>query len=349
MKATVLVVTTVHRPDDTRIRERLIRTLAKNFEVKYASKSPGPTDASDLEWIDLKGGRLRRNMQALWLALFARWDILVIHDPENLIAGFLARIVRRRPVVFDVHENIPAMAMTRSWVPRPFRRSLALLLRGLLGVAERVLTVTLAEPGYQRLFDRDHVAFPNFPDTTRYPAPVSSNSDEVVYLGDVTFERGAAVAMKACESLEVPLLFVGRVPSEVQTALLVGASKIKSVEFSGQMPNPEALKRIGSAAVAISPLLDGPNYRHSQPTKILEYLALGLPVVASDLPGTRQLVKNLAAVFLVAPGNSDELAAGIAEASDPKVRALAVEQAPSIRGRFKWPDEVVTEFYNLLV
>lgn len=346
MRRNVLVVTTVHRPDDTRIRERLIRTLAGSFDIRYACRLPGPTDASDLEWVPLKGGRLRRNIQVLWLCLSSKWDILILHDPENLIAGLVARLIRRRPVVFDVHEDIPATAMSRSWVPGPLRTILALGLRILLRVAEQMLTVTLAEEGYRRLFRDDHEVFPNFPETSHYPEPESSGDNVVVYLGDVTVGRGAKVAIEACREICLPLVFIGPVSDSDLSAGQGTANRLLS--FVGPMSNPAALERISTAAVAISPLLDGPNYRHSQPTKILEYLALGLPVVASDLPGTRQLVAGLEAVYLVPPGDPKELAAGITSASEPSVRSQAIEQAPSIRAQFSWPTDAVTAFYESL-
>ena len=58
MNPTVLVMTTVHAPDDTRIRERLIRTLSQTWDVMYGAPLPGPTDISGLSWLPLSGGRL---------------------------------------------------------------------------------------------------------------------------------------------------------------------------------------------------------------------------------------------------------------------------------------------------
>lgn len=348
MKPTVLVVTTVHWPDDTRIRERLLRSLQSDFVVRYATRAPGPTDRTGLEWVELAGGRFRRNLAATGLSLRSKWDVLVIHDPELVPSALLASLVTRRPVVMDVHEDIPATAFTRSWVPDPLRGIIAAAMRLVLRLAEKRLQLTLAEPGYQALFRDEHSVFPNYPDTSEYPAPAPGD-DSVVYLGDVTSQRGAAVAVEAARIHGRRMVFVGRVADQLRSGLKAILPDRRQVEFLGQLPNPQALQRVRTAGVGISPLLDLPNYRESMPTKILEYLALGVPVVATDLPGTRRLVTDLDAVELVPPGDAAALAAAVEMALDPARRAAAARQATTIRERYRWPGDEVARFYRSLV
>lgn len=345
MTPTVFVVSTVHWPDDTRIRERLIRSLAGDFQVVFAAKSPGPTDRTDLIYVELRGGRMRRNFRSLLSMLTRQWDILVVHDPELIPAAVLARFVKRRPVVFDVHEDFPSLAMTRRWVPRPLRSVLSGLVAFALRVGERSLTLTLAEPGYQRLFASEHPVFPNYPDSSDYPDVASERVDEAVYLGDATVERGVLVAAKACNMAGIPLRVVGRVSADTELELVSQAS----VLVEGVLDNPRAIRRISQASVGLVPLLDVPNYRHSQPTKVLEYLAVGLPVVASDLPGTRELVEGLDAVWLVPPGDAPALAEAMGQARARASISRAAEQAPFIRERFGWPTAQVVRFYQDLV
>jgi glycosyltransferase involved in cell wall biosynthesis len=349
MKPTVLVVTVVHWPADTRIRERLIRTLSPEFDVVYAARSPGPSDGDGLEYVDLVGNRVRRNLAAIRVALGRDWDVMVVHDPELVVAGVLARMLRRRPVVFDVHEDVPASAHTRAWVPRPIRMPLSLALRGLLRLVEPILTITLAEPGYGRLFARSHPTFPNYPDTTNYPDAATNDDGSVVYLGDVTYERGADVAVEACTNLQLPLRLIGRITSETRSRLAERSGLGDLLTIEGLVPNRVAVNALTGASVGLAPLRDLPNYRNSQPTKILEYLAVGLPVVASDLPGTRELVEDLDAVFLVPPGDAEAMASAITQARSPEVAAAARAQAPAVRSRFQWPAQEVLRFYRSLV
>ena len=94
---------------------------------------------------------------------------------------------------------------------------------------------------------------------------------------------------------------------------------------------------------------DHDNYRSSLPTKTLEYLALGVPVVATDLPGTRAVLEGLGGVWLVPPGDVPAMASALEEAIRPEAKAAAVEQAAEVRDRFRWPEAEVRSFYSDLL
>lgn len=341
-------MTVVHWPDDTRIRERLIRTLSTDFEIIYATRTPGPTDESGIHHVELPGSRIARNLGAFRVALTETWDVMVIHDPELVVCGVLTKVLRRRPVVYDVHEDVPASAFTRSWVPDLLRGPLSVFMKWLMRLAERVVLITLAEPGYQRLFSNKHPVFVNYPDSSGYPPPGGDPTGPAVYLGDVTEQRGVGEAVAACGLSSVPLRVIGRVGSDLK-ARLEGAAVGEGIQVEGQVPNPVALKMLAAASVGLAPLRDLPNYRNSQPTKILEYLAMGLPVVASDLPGTRAMVEGLDAVELVKVGDVAGLARAIGRARTPEMAELARRQAPRIRSEFQWPSEEVISFYESLL
>jgi glycosyltransferase involved in cell wall biosynthesis len=302
-----------------------------------------------LSWAPLAGRRLGRAWRVLWIGLTRSWDVMVVHDLDLVPGAILTRLIRRRPVVFDLHEDLPATVHTRSTVPGWLRRPAALLLARLLKLTERVLTVTVAEPGYQHLFNRQHPCFPNYPDTSAYPDPGGDPSGPALYLGDVTTQRGVDVAVQACSQLDVPLMLMGRLSGDFRDELMALSRLGDDLMIEGLVPNRQAVTRLATGSVGLSPLRDLPNYRHSQPTKVLEYLAVGLPVVASDLPGTRQLVDGLDAVFLVRPGDVSALAGAIDAARTPEMLSAAIEQAPLVRRQFSWPGDEVLDFYRSLL
>jgi glycosyltransferase involved in cell wall biosynthesis len=350
MTPTILVVTTVHSPDDTRIRDRLIRSLAGSWDVVYACRVPGPSDIQGLTWLPLRGGRLLRNAKALTVLLRGPWDAAVVHDPEVVPAALLARLVRRRPVVFDVHEDLSAQIEGKTWIPRWLKSGARVVARVIYGLADRGLILTLAEPGYHRLFKRAHPVFPNYPNYEKWPEPTASGDGSAVYLGDVQPARGISEAVEACGRSGMPLTVIGPAPSSFKVDLQEVASAHETdLQLVGPMPNPEALKAIAGASVGLSPLLPLPNYRDSLPTKTLEYLAMGLPVVASDLPGTREILQHWQAVWLVPPGDVSMMAEAISAAARPEVKEQAVEQAERVRRQFAWPREEVLSFYQSLI
>jgi glycosyltransferase involved in cell wall biosynthesis len=349
--AAILVVTTVHAADDTRIRERLIRSLESVGSITYATREPGPTDRSGIVWVPLRGGRFSRNLNALRLMLDKKWRLVILHDPETIPAGALTHLMRHRPIVFDVHEDLPAQVVNKEWAPiwaRPILRWLAKILYAL---AQRSLVLTLAEPGYQVLFTGDrHPVFPNYPRTTAYPDAEASGDGSAVYLGDLTRSRGIEDALIACGAVGVPLTAVGRVNEDFAKVLRNQARSAEvTLTLTGRLPSPEALRTAGEASVGLSPLRDIANYRNSLPTKTLEYLAMGVPVVATDLPGTREVLSGLEAVWLVPPQDPEAMAQAITEASRAEAKEAALSQVGLVRERFQWPETEVRKFYLDLV
>jgi glycosyltransferase involved in cell wall biosynthesis len=275
------------------------------------------------------------------------WSLVVLHDPETIPAGVLTRLIRRRPVVFDVHEDLESQIRYKQWAPWWSKPALRLVARGLYRLAERGMRLTLAEPGYQRLFRSTHPVFPNFPRSDGYPEPLAAGDGSAIYLGDVTRARGVFDAAEACTHAGVPLRVVGRVESELDEELVgIGGGE---VTLTGPKPNPEALALVAKASVGLSPLKDVGNYRDSLPTKTLEYLAMGVPVVATDLPGTSSALDGLAAVWLVTPGDVEAMGKAIEDAVRPEAKAVAVSQASEVRRRFRWPEDEVRAFYLGLI
>ena len=116
------------------------------------------------------------------------------------------------------------------------------------------------------------------------------------------------------------------------------------------MTHKRALRVAAGAVAGLSPLLDIPNYRHSLPTKVLEYLALGVPTLASDLPGTREVAASMPGVVLLPPGDLSAWTAAIASAGDDEdLRRAAAAGAGAIRESFAWPGDNVREFYRELL
>lgn len=352
MSRRLLVVTTVHQSDDVRIRSKLIATLASDWDITYASRIPGPSDPNGFTWLPLPGNRLRRWIKASATLMSSRWSLVAIHDPELVPAG-IARSLRGRATLFDLHENLPAQIRHKPWIPSILRPVLAWVSGRMLRWAESTMTVTLAEKNYQSLFRRDHPVLENYLLVDDLPDPVPpSPKPFLAYVGDITVQRGAFMAVEAAAGAEVGLVMVGRVtPAELRDELAERANRLGvDLTMTGPLPHSQAMARVAGAVGGLSPLEDVPNYRNSLPTKILEYLALGLPVLASDLPGTRIVTDGRAGVTLVAPGDANAWSqAGRVVMSDPELRLAAQSAADEIRQRYRWPSERVLSVYRAAV
>ncbi len=344
-----LVVTSVHRSDDPRIRERTVRSLATAFPVRYATRAPAPATGGDHEWAQLNGGRLRRDWSAFLRMMDGDVAVVSVHDPELIPAALLARLLRRVPVVVDVHEDVPAQMLHKDWVARPLRRPLAWASRVLLRLAERFCVVSLAEEGYRHLFRREHPVFPNYPAAGSLP-PLAEDAGYVIYAGDITEDRGAPDMVEAVGAMSRPrpLRLVGRCRADLAQRLQRRAGELGVVlEVRGALPHRAAMEQAAGASAGLSLLRPLPNYIDSLPTKVVEYLEMGLAVVAADLPGTREAVAGLAGVALVVPGDPGMAAAALDRVvGDGVARRAAAAQAPILRERLVWPEEAVVALYR---
>lgn len=346
-----LVVSSVHPPDDPRIAAKLVPALAGVAEVRYACREPGPSAVHGYAYRALRGGRLRRDLAASRLLLGRSYDVASVHDPELLPAVVIAAVLGRT-VVFDLHEDLPAQLVSRPGWPSFAARAAAWAAGRLLRIAERVATVTLAEPRYGRLLRRPARVFPNYLAAPAVSPRRADSGAGVVYLGDVTPARGIDLAVEAvgASGTGLPFDVIGRCRPEFAAELhRLAARHGVDLRLRGYLPLDEALDLVAGSVAGLCPLRDVPNYRHSLPTKVLEYLGVGLPVIASDLPGTAAVVAGRPGAVLVPPADAGALARAVsAVAADPALRAATAAAAEALRAEFVWPGDEVAGFYAAL-
>ncbi|WP_169949745.1 glycosyltransferase [Microbispora sp. H11081] len=295
----VLVMTVVHHPEDARILHRQIRALVDaGHEVTYAAPytARGVVPRSFVTGVDLPRAAERRRLSAvraarkLFKSMRGRVDLALIHDPELLFA--VAGVRRRPPVVWDVHEDTPATLSLKPWLPAFLRPPTRFLARLLETTAERRLHLLLAETAYAGRFKQQHLVVPNetwVPDTVSRPG-----DDRIVYLGWLSEARGVKEAVEVARLLQPQRVAVELIGyADPQSRPLLNEAVAQGLlEWRDFMPNDEALKRLDGALAGLSLLRDEPNYRHSMPTKIIEYMAHGIPVITTPSPRAVELVER---------------------------------------------------------
>lgn len=339
----VLVVTVVHHPSDARISRRQVPALIDaGHRVALAApwRATGSQPQEGVAAIDLPRSSGRGRVAALRVArsVIRRFgptaDLIVLHDPElvPLTAG-----LSLPPVVWDVHEDTAAALSDKIWMPATLRDAAATAVRGLERLAEHHLHILLAEEGYRDRFALDHPVVPNVP---RLPQNVTGPGDaRVVYLGRISRGRGAEELLTLGDLLPkgVELHLIGSADPDVRTAVSAAADR-HAVRWSGFVPNDEALPLLDGALAGLSPLRDLPNYRHSMPTKVLEYMAWAIPVVATPTPSARRIVEEADAGIIVPFGAPQAMADAVCALRDDAQRRsrLGEHGRAAVRRRYDW-------------
>jgi glycosyltransferase involved in cell wall biosynthesis len=294
----ILVMTIVHRPEDARILHRQIASLrTAGWAVTYAApfSATGTPRPAGLATIDLPRAAGRDRTQAVRTARRVlraqgpRHDVVLLHDPELLL---ILPGLDLPCVVWDVHEDTAAAVSMKAWMPDPLRRPSAWGVRAAERWAERQVHLILAEDGYVDRFPRPHPVVPN---STWVPTQVSEpGPDRAVYVGALTRARGAFDLIETGRLLTgsgVTLHVIGHADAETEGPLSQ-AHASGAITWHGFLPNDEALAMVDGATAGLSLLHDEANYRHSKPTKVIEYMSHGVPVVTTPTPPARALVED---------------------------------------------------------
>jgi glycosyltransferase involved in cell wall biosynthesis len=122
-------------------------------------------------------------------------------------------------------------------------------------------------------------------------------------------------------------------------AMLEPAQARGLVRWLGFIPNDQALRNVGGALAGLSLLRDEANFRHSLPTKVVEYMACGVPVVTTPLPAAVELVTRYECGFVVPFGDPRAAAdAVLALAGDSSLRAkMGSRGHEAAQGSLGWP------------
>jgi glycosyltransferase involved in cell wall biosynthesis len=326
----VVVCTIVHHPQDARILHRQIRALLDaGHEVSYIAPSHvgGVPPWPGLTVTDVPRAVGRRRVGALRAArrelarLCPGANLLIVHDPELLLV--LPLVGRRPPTVWDVHEDTAAALTTKAWLPGALRPAVAAAVRMAERVAERRIHLILAEHGYAGRFRRSHPVVPNTTYVPDRPAPLG-RGDRVVYIGHLSPDRGTAEMIEVGRLLRphgIAVELIG--PADAQArAELTSAQVAGLVHWHGFIPNDKAVLMSEGALAGLSLLHDEPNFRHSLPTKVAEYMAHGVPVITTPLPVAARLVEQHECGTVVPFGDPRAAADAVLRlAADPGLRA----------------------------
>ncbi len=264
------------------------------------------------------GARQMLRLPRFWLAALPILDelqpaLVHCHDFDTLPAGLFWGKLNRRPVVYDAHEHFADLCKPR--LPRIGGGLLHRLIHTAdlfcAWLASAIVTVDETLAAVYGKVNKRIVIIGHYPNRELAAiAKPSSKGDKLtmIYVGRLSVDRGLMVYAELLRQLReqgIParLRLVGAFTSPAEERLFREQcnNMNDALDIVGWCPYNEVPKLLREADVGLVMLQPEPYYQVALPVKLFEYMAAGLPVVASDFPPIASILNETKCGALVDP------------------------------------------------
>ncbi len=172
---------------------------------------------------------------------------------------------------------------------------------------------------------------------------IPSDIKIVLHQGSLQQHRGGVAMVEAMRyTEEAVLVFLGGGPLKPEIQKLVKETKLDSkIRFMDPVPPNQLLSYTASADLGLTFLEDSClNHRYALPNKLFEYLAAGIPVIASDLPEIAQIIEQFDVGCVVPSGDTKALGSALNHAlKHPELCQTWSENTTDVQDVFNFSTE----------
>lgn len=362
----VLLVENESVPTDRRVWNEACMLRDAGYDVTVVSPTGDGRDQEShlqLDGIDVRRFPLRRasggvagflveyltalmRMAAIVWRLPGRIDVIHSANPPDFVSlvGLVPKLRWGTKLIYDHHDLVPELFQARFGARGPALRLVRLVERLNFRLCDAVISTNESyrqiaidrggkHPSEVRVVRnaRDLTAFHR---VTSDPSLRNGRSHVAVYVGVMGPQDGADVAVRVAGHYrnalgrdDVQFVFVGDGDSLASCRQLADELGVADmVTFNGWVDFEDVLRYLSSADVGLATDPPSPLNDHSTMIKVVEYMAIGLPVVSFDLP---ESIVTAGDAALYAPGGDElELARNLAKLiDDPGLRKEMGERA----------------------
>lgn len=362
----ILLLSTVHPANDPRIVGKIASTLSEKYEVvcmlanfKNQSNSPQSAQIILLPFFQKLIWRLLFvHPTVLFRFLIIRPQVVQIFVAELLPLAFAFRWLGAE-VIYEVQENLYKKFPTKTYN----RHSLFQQLFGYFDKkARQYFHFIFTEDSY--LSEYQNIAKPstvvhNFAHArwlTR-PIPVLDKQNPAFfYAGVISNERAFDTMFEAIQMLKkeyptIKLHLFGR-SNLLNMSQFNDYESLKSnIVFYGYTDQATAFEKATNSVAGLALLKPVGDYSESYPSKIFDYMALGLPVITSDFELYRAVVEDNQCGFCQSPYDAQKLSETmrLLIENPEKVKQMGENGRAAIKEKYSWETSKLLALYDVVL
>lgn len=270
-------------------------------------------------------------------ALELECDIYHFHDPELLPYGIKLKKAGKK-VIFDSHEDVPAQILDKVWIPRPIRKVCSVIYKMYetyaVGKFDAVVTAT-AHIAEQFTYRGKKITvinnYPKLDDILFHGTSFRDREPIICYAGGISEVRGERVMLEAIEKTDAVLYLAG--PWKGKPSI-----PLSNVKYLGKISREEVNNLYGKSMAGILLYQPAKNHFESQPIKMFEYMAAGLPVICSDFKLWTDIVEGNKCGICVNPQDNIAVAKAISTIISNSDLAEEMGKAgyAAVRDKYNW-------------
>jgi glycosyltransferase involved in cell wall biosynthesis len=244
-------------------------------------------------------------------------DIYQVHDPELL--PYAVKLKKKgKVVIFDSHEFYGIQIETKSYIPKVIRKLIAKAYKSFETYVCKKLDAVIAVckiDGEDYFANRTQktIFVENMPDSNIFLKNISikeKKPNSVVYVGALSGSRGITHLTKAITKTSAKLVLCGQFSSMEYFEEIKNTPGFSNIKYRGVVSRNEVVEILNESYIGVSTLLHVGQYSKidTLPTKVYEYMSLGLPVIISDTLHAKRVIDEYKFGIYVNPENIDEIA-----------------------------------------
>jgi glycosyltransferase involved in cell wall biosynthesis len=369
----VAIVTSIHPDFDARLWK--YATLLRRLGHEVHMVCPWAVQAGEMEGVVFHpfkrvASRRARPFEVPWrlghalLPLLPNVDVVHFHDID--ILPWMTLIALIKPVIYDVHENYPEEILSRQGIPRILRRVLSIVVRsvqiGCAAVIRNIVLVAdsqhedLVGPTLRKTMVMNYATVELLLDVAQ---DYMTRPEGLIFLGSQHENNGSILLVEIADRLRkrlpgMKIYAIDRFADPGYRQKLLDEVTRRGLQDNYVLlPNlkpQEIMRHLNRCTIAVTCNLRVPQQINGVHTKLFEYMAAGLPTVASDLPHQVKTISEANNGLLAKPEDPNSFVEAICQlaADRERARQLGVNGQRYFVERYSWESQadVIQDLYE---